>query len=661
MPRLLLIALLSMCVGVPVAEAKSAARARQCKASCAGTIERCVQDGGRRKKCRRDVLRSCKRQGVAVCGPPPTFFVATTGGDATGCGTAEAPCRTIQFVVDNMIPLDGAGAIKVAAGTYDQVADCPTGTIPNGAVVCVLNRQVTLLGGFAPGAWDTPSGDPEATILDGGRIGRGIRIQGGSDGGNTSLVVDGFTFENGMATAATSGQIDGTFAYGGALFSEHAAVTVRNAVFRDNRSIGPDTDNPQGGRGAGGAVALAATPTSKSRSDGHLENVRFESNEALGGRGLSMGGYALGGALFTFNVRLTGSDLVFADNTATAGTTDGVGYDGSELADALGGAISIEEGSEATLERVTFTTNVARGGFAPNGWGGGAFGGGVFGERAQVTLRDALVDGNLAQGGAGENDGGGGLAEGGGIHTILSSCTIERSVVTRNTALGGAGRVQGGSAVGGGIAMVSNSSPGHGTDESFAFRNVVVADNSLNGGTGSFSGGGAGGIWVQGSVGTIDHATIADNHILDGRLAGAGLTLVDQPGWQTHVTVTNTIVANHTDPSANPQSWSNAAVWVGLGAQADLTRTLFANNAHDTNAGVSIGFNLPAGTVNLTGTLNAPDAGFVSAGGPSDDYHLLSTSPAIDQADASGIADDLDGESRPQGGAADIGADEYTP
>ena len=38
------------------------------------------------------------------------------------CGTPDAPCRTIQFIVDQLVPLGGGGSIKVAAGTWHTLA-----------------------------------------------------------------------------------------------------------------------------------------------------------------------------------------------------------------------------------------------------------------------------------------------------------------------------------------------------------------------------------------------------------------------------------------------------------------------------------------------------------------------------------------------------------
>ena len=71
--------------------------------------------------------------------------------------------------------------------------------------------------------------------------------------------------------------------------------------------------------------------------------------------------------------------------------------------------------------------------------------------------------------------------------------------------------------------------------------------------------------------------------------------------------------------------------------------------------------NLPPGTVSSAGVLSAPDAGFVSAGSPNDDYHLLAGSPAVDQAIGSSVPVDLDGTPRTAGAAADLGAYEYAP
>ncbi len=77
-----------------------------------------------------------------------------------------------------------------------------------------------------------------------------------------------------------------------------------------------------------------------------------------------------------------------------------------------------------------------------------------------------------------------------------------------------------------------------------------------------------------------------------------------------------------------------------------MQATLWHDNGTDT-----------AGTID-TGTVNVyDDPAFVDPG--TWDYHVTSTSAAIDEGVNAGVTVDMDGESRPSGADYDIGADEY--
>lgn len=657
--RIAVLAVLALSMVPGPADAKKTPR-KVCKQSCVETIQRCVDQGGKKRKCRRQTMRLCRNQGVGVCAPTSqTLYVATSGTDAAGCGSTTTPCRTIQYVVDQLVPLRGAATIKVAAGTYGDVADCPTGTAPNQAVVCILNKQITLLGGYTPPDWDNRALD--TTTIDGQSTGRGVRLQRtGPNEGTASLEMDGFIVANGLAQGQSSGTDDKIFAFGGGVFSEHGSVVLRNVELRQNRAVGGNTTQAYGGNGAGGAVAINNDATSISQvAASSLTNVTFVDNEAGGGSGNNRGGAALGGALFTYFATLTGDNVTFTGNAAHAADTSGVGYHGNEKSDALGGAVAAEQGSTMTLQNVQATTNEAVAGNASNGEGGGAFGGAFFVELATFTLRDAAVSDNLARGGDGMNvQTSSSLALGGGIHTDHSAVTLERVQVTKNTARSGDGAGNGGAVGGGGISFIFGKSPANNVDELFTVTNAIIANNQAAIGSGTLVGGGAGGVWIQGAVGTFQHSTIADNHLGDNRLHGAGMALIYNAQWQTAATISNSIIADHTDVSWDPSVYGNAAIYAAENTSVDLQRPLFANNVHDTNDGISGGFNLPPGSFTQANVLTAADAQFVAPGNPTNDYHLQPTSPARDQALGSTLADDVDGEARPSGAQADIGADE---
>jgi hypothetical protein len=654
-PRVLLCASLVLVLASP---ALALTKRRDCRAACGGTIQACATAGKSKRACKRQIMARCRHAGVGVCLPPGVWHVATSGADDASCGTTTAPCRTIQFVVDSHVPDGGAATIKVAAGTYGDANPCPTGPNLGPAVVCILSKQIALAGGFSTDDWDSPGADPAATVLDGGGQNRCVRVQGPQDQ-PASLQMDGFTVRNCFTQGASSGTWDQTYGFGAGLYATNSAVVLRNMAFHDNHVVGGSTNQSEGGRSGGGALAIVNDPWAAATATASLQHVVFDHNTSSGGTGVDQGGDAHGGAIFTERVTLDGDDLTFTDNAAAAGSSDGSGHDGNEYSDALGGAWSVEGGTVATLAHVTATGNTATGGDAPNGEAGGAYGGAFMAEQASLTATDATFSGNVAHGGNGKNVTiGGSLAEGGAIHTGGSSLSLDRVVVVDNLAQGGDGAVNGGAPGGGGVSVTFGTSVDGSTNQSFTIRNTVIADNRVGLGAGALMGGGGAGLWVQATVGTVEHATIAGNHILDNRLLGAGIVVLNYTGWQADATFRNIILANHTDAAFDPTSFGNAALYVAQDSTANVIRPLFANNVHDSNSGVSGGWNFPPGSIVVTSPLSVADAGFVSPGAPNHDYHLLPGSPAVDQAVASDVADDLDGQARPMGAAADIGADE---
>jgi len=119
---------------------------------------------------------------------------STTGNNSGDCGTEATPCQTIQFAVQNRA--NSGDTILVAAGTYtfDQDSDICQVNLGTTATVCVVNKGITLRGGYSTDNWSEQNG-ANATIIDGSNIHRGILVI--STGPTTSLVIDGFIVQNG--------------------------------------------------------------------------------------------------------------------------------------------------------------------------------------------------------------------------------------------------------------------------------------------------------------------------------------------------------------------------------------------------------------------------------------------------------------------------------
>ncbi|MEZ5312270.1 MAG: hypothetical protein R2862_00775 [Thermoanaerobaculia bacterium] len=574
------------------------------------------------------------------------FRVATTGSDSGSCGSVAQPCRNPQRAVNLAVSGD---EIRIAAGSYTYQAALDTlctVNIGTTAVICILNKELTIGGGYATTDWANASPDANPTVIDGLDSRRGIYVARTSGGAPTaSLVLTGMTVTRGRAVPPTLGSGDALlFAFGGGLQSLFARTEIRSVEFVDNQAIGANSAGSHGGAGSGGGVALLAAP-----SGTVIEDVRFLGNLAQGGVGSERGGYAIGGGIYVFSSQLTASRLIFENNEARAGSTTGDGTDElGESSDALGGGAGIEAGSVATMTEVRAFGNLARGGDAGNVAGslaGDGFGGAIFGEGlsgAQATslvITDLVASGNFAQGG---NARSGGIGGGGAVSTSDVSLTLSRFTIVDNAATGGAGGAGSKGAAGGGGLYLTRFL----NIATMLLENGVVASNSVTEGAGTAAaGGGGGGLWLQGLGGDLEHLTIDGNTVAPSYLFGQALLLISGTGGNdlsfAHSTVSGHTVAG---PAAIHVLAGNTIRFDGPG--------LYAGNSLDSNQG-------QGGSGNFVTPGNMSDVASIdyrSPGDPAFDYRILASSPAVDAAPLSPATTDFQSQARDAD--PDIGADE---
>ncbi|MBP7686979.1 MAG: fibronectin type III domain-containing protein [Thermoflexales bacterium] len=569
--------------------------------------------------------------------------VSPNGQNINTCGSAELPCKTLAYGVKRAYTTD---TVLVAQGvyTFDATTTPPIPCSDSGitsAVLCVNGKSLTILGGYSGSDWTTSNPARYPTIIDGQNAYRGVSFQNGT------YRLEGFTIQNGRAQGAGSGSSYQIDAYGAGLIATLSPVTLRNLVFKNNQAQGGNTNQDAGGCAVGGAISLLNYNASQPYNN-TLENIQFDSNLAQGGTGVQRGGNAIGGAVHTYSVIVTGNNLTFTNNIASSGSSNGSGESPSYLyADAQGAAGAFYIDSVIDFQNVTATNNQTLGGDAPNGMGGGAFGGAFYLEHVTMTLRDSVVRDNLAQAGDGKNaTGGGSLAEGGGIQSDDSAITLNTVSVIHNIARGGNGTVYRGPAGGGGVAVTGIERH----DALGTISNSIIADNRVEQGTsGQLWGGGGGGLWLQGMTVNVLHSTIARNWVATS-LVGSGALVIGPYATVPGATVNlqYNIFANHTT--------GNGALYVQSGSTANLTRGLWSENALNTNAA-----GYQPGIINGLSTMVSGLAKFVSPGSPNYDYHIQGTSDARNNATGSANLVDVDYESRLVFAPADIGADEYVP
>ena len=573
---------------------------------------------------------------------PSTRYVAPSGSDVGDCTSPAFPCQTIQYAINRA---NSGDTILVAAGTYTyNPSQDPCPFLPSGgkSVVCIVDKALTIRGGYSTNNWVVPDPINNLTVIDGQNTYRGVFLLGYSTT-TTNLVMEGFTIQNCRAEGPyIPGDPSG---FGGGMLVSGAYVTLRKIVFKNNKVYGQDTASGAGGAAAGAGLAIN---WSQPGTSSLLEHVVFDNNQSYGGFGPERGGIAFG-ALFV-NGSITINNGLFTNNLAKAGDSSGNGIYNGLGADALGGAIG-GGGGIWVLRHITATHNAVIGGNATI-YPGGGFGGAIHVERAtSFYLADSYIGHNVARGGNAQN---GGFGAGGGVLVNTTPAMIERVYLIANSAIGGnsTGGGLAGPGGGGGLYLWRTGSD---LNPSASLTNIIVADNYVA--LGNFgdpkAGGGGGGIQVQGLHADITHATIARNRLEPPLVSGQGLLVLASPrvGPAT-ASVNYSIIADHTEGGTGA-----VAVLVQEGNTITFNSGLFAGNRKDTNLD---GIPMPPGTINgLSTMLSAPTAGFVAPGPPSYDYHIMPTSPAVDRATFSTTALDIDGQERPYGTAPDFGADEY--
>jgi hypothetical protein len=563
--------------------------------------------------------------------------VSPAGGDVQNCGSAIAPCRTLQFAVDEF-PLPGAGTILVAAGTY-------TSTDPT-QVVRITLRRIRIEGGYSA---DFSSRDADAfpVLIDGENQRKGIVADcpmASVDPCHLTLV--GVTLTRGNATVDL-----GTLnAFGGGLDAFETTVILSDVDVTNNRAQGLDSSAGLPGDGGGGGLSFRS-------STAFLSRVTFAGNVAQGGAGSGIanrGGLGVGGGIFSIGSIVNMNNVSASGNMALGGDAPtAFGAEGPQRADGLGGFWALIDSSGAASDLIA-SNNRAEGGVGSL-QGGLGLGGAIFIQIAsRVTLHGIDLRNNAAIGAIG----GTALGGGGGIFSEDALLEIDRGNIIGNLAQGGnAPGATGGTGGGGGVYVNSSLPQANVLNAS----NLIIASNDVVAGDGTTQGFAfGGGIFSQCPQGpppsckpmtasismNLDHVTLADNSVSNATFnQGAALYV------SSDVVVNSNfgIVTGHDTPMTVDDR-GEAILTFG---DTTLDTTLYQGNTRRV-------FAAPGGSFVDTNPLSGtPD--YIDPLGMPADYHILGTSAAIGQATDSTRSRDVDNEVRPDpsSGTSDVGADEH--
>jgi hypothetical protein len=318
----------------------------------------------------------------------------------------------------------------------------------------------------------------------------------------------------------------------GAIHNLDGAVMITNSVFANNQAVGT---------GPGGYAASGAVTNQSDTSGSATMTIRgssFTRNEAIamgtGGDGVTTLSAAFGGAMGTSgsNVIVNVSSSNFIGNQAIAAMPSSTSTGNLLAGIAVGGAIENDSGAIFNLRNSVVAGNRASGGASGvNGSGGAALGGGIgsFMGTATLNVTNTTVTTNSAVGGGGSY----GDGWGGGIAVFQDSQATLAGVILAGNRAGGGTSSNGpiGSDGDGGALAVglgfSSSTPGfvYPDMSSVTIRNSTLTGNAAIGGTGTTGGNGNGGaIDLGGGTVTIRATLLAGDTARGGTGSTSGLS-----------------------------------------------------------------------------------------------------------------------------------------
>lgn len=545
-------------------------------------------------------------------------------GEAPDIGVDEItpPC---QAHVDGQTYVTVQAAVDAAsAGALVQIAGTCAGVIDRDgeAQTAYIDKALTLRGGYAPGDWSVSQPELYPTLLDAEGTGRVVYVTG-----SEAVTLENLTLTGGLGGA------------GGGIGNFGATLTLNNAVVHDcSADIGggiyvdlgqltlngsqvlSNTANFDGG----GVYVGQSTARLTMIADSIVANNSANGPEFWNGGGglyIQYGTATLLDGVVRDNTAVRSGGGIFVDEPSAVFTQTGESHITHNTA-THGGGIFVDYGRAALIagEVISNTASSAGGGgYTYSGivtLDGGAVtanhaaaGGGLFAyvEAGTILLNSGLIASNTANAGA-------------GLGVFSGTVTLNGGEILDNhaTDYGGGVSLWNGYADGDGAVFLRNTATNGGglyvgPGATAVVDNLVIADSPSGGG-----------IALEGGTAHLRHATLARNGV-------HSLSLISSGVIPAYAVLTNTIVVSHT-----------VGVTVSGGSTAQLDSVLWFGN-----------------TTNISGAVTISNPVTGNPGFAADGYHLRITSAALDHGIDVGVLTDIDGDSRPQRAAPDLGADEW--